>query len=70
MHDGDESLYELLDLVLLNLVPGEDKAETKINKPDCLIVADCFLISGVSFLLGEQEVLEDWVDVDMASDCL
>lgn len=70
MHDCDESMHELLDLVLLNLMAGEDEAETEIDQPHCFIVADSFLISGVSFLLGEQEVLKDRMDVDMASDCL
>ena len=70
MHDGEESKHELLDLFLFDFAAGEDEAEAEVDQPDCLVVADGFFISGVSLLLGEQEILEDRMDVDVASDCL
>lgn len=45
LHDSDESMHELLNLLLLDLVAGEDEAETEVDQPDCFIVADGFLVS-------------------------
>lgn len=69
LHGVDESMHELLDLVLLDLVAGEDETETEVDQPDCFVVTDGFLVSGVSFFLSKQEVLKDRVNVDATSNC-
>ncbi len=59
-------MHEHLSMIMLDLVGREDKAKSKVNHPDCLIVAYHLLASIVLLSLGQQEILENRMEIEVA----